>query len=90
VEGGALKWTDLSAQHGYGGVGTVDVLWHRFDNATGRAEASGASPPDWSRGYWMAELSSCARPGQRIRVYVRGGAEPRLVGVEHEWQDRVR
>lgn len=89
-EGGDLKWTDLAAQHGYGGVGTIDVVWHRFDNAAGKAEPVGADKPDWSRGYWMAELSSRARPGQRIRVYVRGGAQPRVVGVEHEWQNRVR
>jgi hypothetical protein len=88
IEGGVLRWSDLAQEHGYGGVGPVQLRWHRFDNASGQATPWDAALRDWPRGYWMAELSASRRPSQRVRVYVRSdGASPRIVGVEHQWRN---
>lgn len=84
---GALVWEDLSAKHGLGGAGAVDIQWHKFDNAANRrtaiAGAQTPSIPSASAGEILcAELTQRSAAKHKAFVYLRGD---QVVGIDREW-----
>lgn len=89
VSDGTLAWEDLSAKHGLGSAGAVDIQWHRFDNATGTRTAiadarTARVPPGEAGGYLCAELTQRTVPSHKVFVYLRSMAN-QVIGIEREW-----
>jgi hypothetical protein len=91
VRNGRLEWVDLAAEYGLAKPLDINIQWSTFDNESEKhTPISGENAPRLPRmqgdGYWMAALSSPARPGKSVQVYVRKrGAAVHLIGVEHSW-----
>ena len=89
VRDGALAWEDLSARHGFGGGGAVDIQWHRFDNRAGTRTAipgaQTAQVPAGSDEYLCAELTQRSAPTHKAFVYLRAAGGPQIVGIDREW-----
>jgi len=91
VRGGRLEWIDLAAEYGLAKPLAINIQWSTFNNENEKhtpisGENTPRLPPMQGDGYWMASLTSPARPGPSVQVYVRKlGATVRLIGVEHSW-----
>lgn len=91
VRNNELVWDDLAQIHGYGGAGTINVQWSRFDNETERrTPINGATTPripEISNGdYVVAQLVQASRTSHTISVYLRKkNTETEVVGIERTW-----
>jgi hypothetical protein len=85
VRDGELAFEDLAATHGLPSPAPYEIVWRAFDNQNGQpGEALGRGPriPPAAARYLMAEISSTARPGQTVHVWLRARS---VVGVEYAW-----
>lgn len=91
VRDGRLVWEDLSAVHGFGGAGPVQVQWSRYDNNLDRRDPlsngnSPSLPSPLTDGYWVADLVQSQTPSHQVSVYFRAtSGTPKIVGVEYKW-----
>ena len=85
VRGGELVFEDLAAKHGLPSPAPYQMVWREFDNETGQAGptlATGPRVPSGAGPYFMAEIGSASRPGQKVFVWLRGA---QVVGIERTW-----
>ena len=83
--GGELVFEDLAAKHGLPSPAPYQMVWREFDNETGQAGptlATGPHVPSGAGPYFMAEIGSASRPGQKVFVWLRGA---QVVGIERTW-----
>jgi hypothetical protein len=91
VRDGRLEWADLAAAYGFGQSPETVIQWAIFDNESETStplsgENTTRLPRMQSDGYWMANLTATARPGQKVQVYLRKrGERTQVIGVEHTW-----
>lgn len=90
VEGGRLAYEDLAVRYGLGQRRNYTVTWSRFDNNTGRRDATAGSPgesmPGSAEGYYAAEIRAADQPNKNVVVYVRKrGGSASVVGVDRNW-----
>ena len=91
IRGGEMVFEDLSEKAGFGAAGPYTVAWLQLDNSSGATApiegAHGLTIPAAAGPYFVARITSAARPNQAVDVTLRrdGNALPAVVGVERRW-----
>ncbi|MDA1314791.1 MAG: hypothetical protein O2968_15770 [Acidobacteria bacterium] len=94
VEGGELKFVDVSVKHGFTGARDLKIVWSRFDNSSEKLTAiEGASGPrlpdvvrDGPSGAYFAAKIAGDDPKKTVTVYLRKQNDGhQVVGIDRSW-----
>jgi hypothetical protein len=91
IRGGEMAFEDLSEKAGFGAAGPYAVAWLQLDNSSGATApiegAPGFTIPAAAGPYFVARITSAARPNQAVDVTLRRDSNslPAVIGVERRW-----